>query len=147
MDSGPKKLNNRRSKINREGKFKSKVKTKRIAKMQLKGVPIKSKPTGLDYQQKIQKTKEKSINYIKESEILTIYNEDAFVISEKPFLILDNLRQLLRMLYTFLYALSVFGSVSLLFILGIIIAIVVSQRLFKLWSKFNVESREIKVTR
>lgn len=136
-------------KVNKKGKFKTKPKnkTKKITKMQLKGVPIKSKLGGVDHKRKIQKTKEKTINYIKESEILTIYNEDTFVISEKPFSIMENLRQLLRMLYTFIYAFNVFGYVSLLFIIGIFVALLVSRKLFNIWSQFNMESRDLQVTR
>jgi hypothetical protein len=73
-------------KLSKKGKLKSKFKSKgkKLFKKQIKGKQIKKKDD-VDYTHKIQKTKEKTTNYMKESDILTTYHEDVGAISNKPF--------------------------------------------------------------
>lgn len=133
----------KKMKMNRKNKDRSMKKQKKILKGKLK---IKGKEK-IDYKNKIEKTKQKTTNYLKESEILTMYHEDAKCISQKPFVVLRSFRSLLKTLYSFIYAFLVFGYSTFVFLLGILLAVYASKKLFSIWGKLNQKNRDIRETK
>ena len=84
---------------------------------------------------------------MKESEILTLYNEDTANVIQQPFQMASNIRNLLKTLYSFIYAYFTLGPSALVFVVGNILALFGSKYFYKFSSDYNQKSMEIKINR